>query len=145
MSVASLPRHIQQAIKVDESGCWLWQRSLNRDGYGWTSLNDKTYQAHRLVYRLLVREPAEGMVLDHLCRVRHCVNPAHLDEVTNAENLRRGDTPAGWEVCQQCGSEFSMLRGQRRCMPCYRRYEESRRELKALRERERRARMREAS
>jgi hypothetical protein len=46
--------------------------------------------AHRIAYELLVEPVPEGLVIDHLCRVRNCVNPAHLEPVTNEENLRRG-------------------------------------------------------
>lgn len=137
-----LPRHIQAAIREDESGCWIWLRSRSRDGYGWASLHTKTHQAHRLVYRLLVGEPAAGQVLDHLCRVRHCVNPAHLQEVTPRENLARSElTPAGMRCCAKCGSSFIRIRGQRRCPGCLAAYNLARRPIKAAMERQRRERM----
>lgn len=137
--------HIRRHIEVNPSGCWLWTASKSRDGYGWTSLNGKTYQAHRLVYIMLVGPVPDGMVLDHLCRVRHCVNPAHLEPVTTAENLRRSPlTPAGQDRCRK-GHELSEYRGQRRCLVCLAEYEEGRREAKRLAERERRARLRRAS
>ena len=87
VAAPQLPPHIKSGICEDpDTGCWLWLKSRSRDGYGWTSLGDKTYQAHRLVYRLLAGEPPEGTVLDHLCRVRHCVNPAHLFLGSTADN-----------------------------------------------------------
>ncbi len=143
---AQLPEHVARNIRVDdETGCWLWTASLSRDGYGWSSLKHKTYQAHRLVYTLLVGAPPEGLHLDHLCRVRHCVNPSHLEPVTPRENLVRGDTPAGWPCCQRCGSEFVVVHSQRRCPTCLAAYNESRREPKRLAERARRARLKTAS
>lgn len=143
--VLGLPSHIQRAIVVDPSGCWIWQRSRSRDGYGWASLHNKTHQAHRLVYKLLAGEPPEGMHLDHLCRVRHCVNPAHLEPVTPGENIRRSTlTPAGMTECAKGHGELSEMRGQRRCLVCLAQYEESRRESKRLQERARRARLKEA-
>jgi len=122
--ILALPAHIVRNIEVDGDGCWLWTRSRSRDGYGWASLHDKTHQAHRLVYRLLVGEPPTGMILDHICRVRHCVNPSHLEPVTPRENIKRSPiTPAGAERCLRCDGEFSMIgitKPQRRCKPCYR-------------------------
>lgn len=144
-TVTDLPRHIQcNIIRDDDSGCWLWKRSLSSDGYGWASLNNKTAQAHRLVYRLLRGEPPEGLVLDHLCRVRHCVNPAHLEPVTPRENLLRSEnTPAGAKHCGKCGGDFIELRGQRRCPACLEAYKLARREHNRDRERERRRRLKE--
>ena len=119
----SLPPHIRTAIKVDDdTGCWLWQLSKSSDGYGWTSLNSKTYQAHRLVYKLLREEPSAGFVIDHLCRCRHCVNPNHMELVTPAENLLRSPlAPSGQRHCLKCGGAFSMVgktKPQRRCLAC---------------------------
>lgn len=139
--VVELPAHIERNIKIGPSGCWLWTRSKSRDGYGWASLNNKTHQAHRLVYTLVKGEVPCGMVLDHLCRQRHCVNPDHLEPVTTAENLRRSTlTPLGMRTCVK-GHDFVVIRGQRRCPVCLADYEERRKPIKAQRERERRARL----
>lgn len=122
-ALTKLPRHIQAAIAIDlDTGCWLWQRSKSKDGYGWASLNNKTYQAHRLAYKLLRGEPAAGLVIDHLCRCRHCVNPDHMEQVTPAENLLRSPLAgAGQKQCIKCGGEFSWIgkaKPQRRCLAC---------------------------
>jgi len=75
--------------KIDATGfCWLWRGAL-QDGYGSQIIDGKSWAAHRLVYTLLVGEVPTGLDLDHLCRVRHCVNPDHLEPVTRGENLRR--------------------------------------------------------
>lgn len=77
-------------IRVDDAGCWLWQGNKSPAGYGQVWIDDERYQAHRVTYEDLVGPIGEGLVCDHLCRVRHCVNPFHLEPVTHAENLRRG-------------------------------------------------------
>lgn len=89
-----LPDRIRQKFEVDASGCWLWIASREGGGYGHVSVNGKLRPSHRVVYELLVGQIPAGLHLDHLCRVRHCVNPAHLEPVTNRENYLRGDAPA---------------------------------------------------
>lgn len=80
--------------KVDKgglNGCWLWTASLSQ-GTGYGQVRDqhgRTKGAHRAVYELLVGPIPEGLELDHLCCVRSCVNPAHLEPVTRVENVRR--------------------------------------------------------
>ena len=70
--------------------CWNWTASTNQKGYGRMSLNRKSVQTHRLVYELLIGKIPEGLTIDHLCRNRKCVNPDHLEPVTNRENVMRG-------------------------------------------------------
>ena len=75
------------------AGCWIWQGPLNSHGYG---KSDGT-SAHRRVYEQLVGEIPEGMELDHLCKVRACVRPAHIELVTRKENCRRRGR-RGWRL-----------------------------------------------
>jgi hypothetical protein len=71
---------------VDESGCWIWQRYINRHGYGRLARGGKRgtprQLAHRWYYERLVGPIPDGLELDHLCRNRACVNPDHLEPVT---------------------------------------------------------------
>lgn len=69
--------------------CWIWQRCLSPQGYGAVG-RSKGSTAHRYMYEKLVGPVPDGLTLDHLCRVRPCVNPEHLEPVTNAVNSRRG-------------------------------------------------------
>lgn len=108
--------------------CWLWTRSTRR-GYGRARAprGVGTEAAHRIAWMMLVGPIPEGLELDHLCRVRACVNPAHLEPVTHAENLRRGirrDVSVGKTHCKH-GHEYTranvyMHRGARYCVECHR-------------------------
>lgn len=70
--------------------CWVWQSCLSPDGYAvMTIQGDQSNYVSRWSYQLHGGTIPEGYEIDHLCRVRHCVNPDHLEPVTHAENLRR--------------------------------------------------------
>lgn len=75
---------------VEKTGtCWLWAGSKTQGGYGQARFGGRTAGAHRIAYTLLVGPIPNGLEIDHLCRVRACVNPAHLEPVTHTENVRR--------------------------------------------------------
>lgn len=108
--------------KVEKtSSCWLWT-AARTDGYG--RLGNE--YAHRVAYRMLVGPIPLGLQLDHLCRVRHCVNPAHLEPVTQRENVLRGETiVARNAVKTHCphghplsGHNLRLFNGHRSCKLC---------------------------
>lgn len=72
------------------TGCWLWGGYLSDDGYSKFFLAKKYRFGHRVSYLVHVGEIPIGLVIDHKCRNRSCVNPDHLEPVTNDENMRRG-------------------------------------------------------
>lgn len=78
-------------VYADPSGCWLWIAAISSRGYGqFTDSLAKQVSAHRFAYELMVGPIPEGLTIDHLCRVRHCVNPAHMEPVPCGINVKRG-------------------------------------------------------
>lgn len=119
--------------KIDKGTCWKWTSSLMH-GYGRFRLAGVKIRAHRFAYVTSVGPIPDGLVLDHLCRTRSCVNPAHLEPVTIGENVMRGQTigarnavkthcpaghpyvgdnlyvmPSGKRVCRQCRRDREAL------------------------------------
>lgn len=131
-----LPVRFWEKTQLSESGCWEWTAQVGHHGYARYSQDSKSRKAHRVSYEALVAPIPDGLVIDHLCRVRHCVNPAHLEAVTNAENIRRGESkpPASQNnrsaLKSHCtnGHAFSgdnlriSPRGTRVCRTCQRTY-----------------------
>jgi hypothetical protein len=126
-------------VRITE-GCWYWTAGRS-GGYGMFSIEGHgcgAMSAHQFSYLTFFgfNSIPEGMVLDHLCRVRHCVNPYHLEPVTRGVNTLRGETlPAVNLLKTHCpkGHPYSGRdKYQRNCRPCKNETERHRRErLKA--------------
>jgi hypothetical protein len=85
------PWVLARCVTDPATGCWLWTAYLDKNGYGRVPTRSCGHtMAYRLSYSAFVGPIPEGLTLDHLCRVHRCVNPAHLEPVTNSENTRRG-------------------------------------------------------
>jgi HNH endonuclease len=83
----------QPKYVIDANGCWIWVAAVSDTGYGCASLQTypRSYeQAHRTSWRIHRGPIPEGMDIDHLCRVRACINPEHLEPVAHTVNVRRG-------------------------------------------------------
>lgn len=88
-----IPAHerVRRRIEKAENGCWLWPGAKTPRGYGKAGMpNGQTVYTHRVMYEHRHGAIPEGLTLDHLCRVRSCANPDHLEAVTHIENVRRG-------------------------------------------------------
>lgn len=90
LSQKAIDRFWAKVQKTPGDGCWTWIGGKTPAGYGCFWRGHSSRGAHRISYELLVGPIAKGLHLDHLCRNHGCVNPAHLEPVTNAENCRRG-------------------------------------------------------
>lgn len=112
--------------KVDRGGpdeCWGWLAHRNPKGYGRFSVTRTHHvQAHRFAYEQEVGPIPTGLTLDHLCRNRGCVNPAHLEPVTNRENVLRGETLPALNIRKtRCPNGHVLERdgnARVRCLPC---------------------------
>ena len=120
-----------EKVRESSDGCWEWAAEVGNSGYGrfWVGGSRKSL-AHRWAYEYYVSPIPEGLVIDHLCRNKVCVNPEHLEPVTTSVNVLRGDGPAikastRWKKthCPK-GHEYSednthvSPRGDRVCITC---------------------------
>jgi hypothetical protein len=118
-------RHVTKS-----DGCWIWNGTVNKFGYGQFGIHVdgkwKPRGAHRIAYELSKGPIPEGLQLDHLCRNRRCVNPSHLEPVSNRENSIRGMAPAmqvyRTNVCLRGHKDDFHVRanGKRYCLECAR-------------------------
>lgn len=125
---AILDRFLSRVEKTES--CWLWKGFIDRNGYGKFGSTSAMSWAHRASYMLLVGPIPKGLTIDHLCKVKNCVNPLHLRVVTIKENILCSDgvtaknsvkthcvnghelteentyiRKEGWRHCRKCNAE----------------------------------------
>lgn len=135
--------------KVDKDGpvalwrgapgcCWIWTASTAK-GYGNIRADGGVRYAHRLSYELAHGPIPDGLYIDHRCRRTRCVNPAHLEAVTNAENVRRGNAGLKYRLKTHCKNghpydeENTVIRADgtgRSCRECHRQWTRESRDRK---------------
>ena len=119
---------IEAKVVVTDAGCWEWLGTRSKSGYASISIFGVSRRAHRVLYEIVVGAIPDGLQLDHLCRVRHCVNPVHLEPVTPRENVLRGVGPSAQAAArEECihGHAYTpentyVWRGHRACRECRR-------------------------
>lgn len=125
---SDLPARLTEKISVDADGCWNWTGCTQPNGYGKSYHERRTWLAHRLTYSLLIGPIPDGLVVDHLCRNTHCVNPSHLEAVTqqinnsrsaslSAQQARRTHCPSGHPLS---GDNLYQYKNKRDCLTCRR-------------------------
>lgn len=107
--------------------CWLWAAAIGPDGYGCFWALSSMVKAHRFAYESSVGPIQVGLQIDHLCRVRSCVNPSHLEPVTQRENIMRGTSPSAMHARKthcpnghtyEGGNLYLNPSGSRACRAC---------------------------
>jgi len=125
------PRFEEKFIPEPNSGCWLWLSTIGSCGYGeyWRGAKSgpgpKFVRAHRYAYECLRGPIPDGLVVDHLCKTRCCVNPDHMELVTAVENTKRGRSGWNMRAKTHCphghpyeGDNLRIINGRRTCRIC---------------------------
>lgn len=141
----TVERFLSYTEPEPNSGCWLWSGATTGE-YGTLWANGRYYGAHRLAYEMFIGPIPDGLHIDHLCRVRYCVNPDHLEPVTMRENNLRGvGAPAQNARKTRClkGHAFDAVNthvrpgdGGRECRQCKRERQRAARKQKDLTQKE---------
>lgn len=97
--------HVNQHESV--SKCWIWEASRSWSEYGKFWCKGRTWFAHRWIYVYYFGEIAKGLEIDHLCKTKLCVNPTHLEAVSQSTNLLRGELFNRNKIHCKRGHEFS--------------------------------------
>lgn len=140
----SVGERLWSQVESTPLGCWMWTGSTDTHGYGRMKIDGRYQPTHRVAYELLVGPIPNGLVIDHLCRNRACLNPAHVEPVANAENVLRGVGPTARNASKtHCvnGHEFTVettiirgsgpRAGRRACRTCKRSADARRRKAAA--------------
>lgn len=127
---AVVARFWQKVSKGQPSECWIWTAAQSGDGYGRFYAGGRLHNAHRVSVLLAGQDIPDGMVVDHLCRNRLCVNPSHLRVVTNEDNLKAEGSLAAARIASEkthCKRGHALngdnlrisSKGRRRCLACH--------------------------
>ncbi len=127
MNIQEFTQLYHHRFSVQDDGCWVWKNNIKSNGYGSIWMDGRSRGVHRVAYEIAVGPIPTGLQIDHLCRVRACMNPSHLEAVTSKENIRRGNTAQWQRDKTHCpsghpysGDNLYVHGGKRYCRSCSR-------------------------
>lgn len=119
--------YLTDSLKDCGEECLLWPFAINKHGYGTVSQFGQVRYVYIIAYEHAHGPVPTGTELDHLCKVRHCFNPKHLEAVTHAENVKRGDSGLHHRIKTHCpnghpyaGDNLYIWNNHRKCRTCLR-------------------------
>ena len=126
---SSLEERFFAKVTPGANGCWIWTGACVGNGYGHFRVppHGRREYVHRIAYEMLIGDIPDGLELDHICRVRACVNPWHLEPVTHRENVLRGRAASAFNAvkthCPQGhpyddANTYRWRENKRRCRVC---------------------------
>jgi hypothetical protein len=89
-------RFWQKFVIEPENGCWLWTSALNNRGYGLFQMDRIAKSAHKFAFEKFYHKILSGLVIDHVCKIKRCVNPTHMRLMTSKQNLELYYQEMGW-------------------------------------------------
>ncbi len=131
-----LDQRLREQMEINDAGCWIWTGS--RTVYGYGQMSDprvgRPVHAHRLSYECFVGPIPDGHDIHHVCRVRPCINPAHLEAVSHGDHAEEHAEATRKSVCPKCGGSDFLVRSDKslRCRPCHTAKEHERRAKRLL-------------
>jgi hypothetical protein len=113
-----LERFMDKVSPEPNSGCWLWDAYVSKDGYGRFGVGRIAHEAHRISYKLFNGEIPKDMCVDHICKIRSCVNPNHLRLLTRSENSKNQINANSKKTHCKLGHDLTFNYGRRYCKIC---------------------------
>lgn len=116
-----LPARMASKVTIDTNGCWIWAGAVQSRGYACLGVGGRVQLGHRVAYESLIGPIAPGMTIDHLCRVKRCLNPGHMEVVSRGDNTLR--YYASRDSCKRGhryteANTYVTSRGTRECRTC---------------------------
>ena len=113
-----LDRFMSKVAPEALTGCWLWTAHVSKCGYGRFGIGRKAHEAHRVSFELFKGKIKDDLCVDHICKVRSCVNPNHLRLLSREDNSSNQINANSLKKVCKNGHDFDFRNERRVCKPC---------------------------